>query len=187
MEGYVSSNDHYRKRKIYRKNRSFLYQITNHHLIFRSRNVDQWTSSSLVCIASIFKNADSRVFSRRMCIPVNQENARKCKGIDTGNTFGEKTKIYILLFSPRVAVGLMSKFMIFFRIYHYCKKNKTPRYSHFVHNLGKVYPPHSFLIHRRSVKIIIGRPFLYQDNDTDEQFCKRCTWFVTESALLHKK
>lgn len=42
-----------------------------------------------------------------------------------------------------------------------------------------VYPPTSFLVHWHPIRIVVGKPFIYSEHDTDEKFKKRVRdWFV---------
>lgn len=48
--------------------------------------------------------------------------------------------------------------------------------------INKAYPPESFWVHWCSITVIIGKPFIYQEDDTDESFKQRVyTWFVEQA------
>lgn len=48
-------------------------------------------------------------------------------------------------------------------------------------NVNKAYPPYSFLVHPYPIKIVIGKPFFIQKDESEEQFIKRVhAWFVEQ-------
>jgi 1-acyl-sn-glycerol-3-phosphate acyltransferase len=52
-----------------------------------------------------------------------------------------------------------------------------------LYNVNKVFPPKSFLIHPNPITIIIGKPFIFTENETEEQFITRVRdWFVEQLA-----
>lgn len=59
------------------------------------------------------------------------------------------------------------------------KKTGRPVVPVLILNAYKVYPPGSFLIHRHPVKVIVGKPFYYQEGEADKEFKDRVRkWFV---------
>lgn len=59
------------------------------------------------------------------------------------------------------------------------KQTGRPVVPVLLRNLGKVYPPHSFLIYRYPVEMLIGAPLRIESEETDEQFAQRAyAWFV---------
>jgi len=137
-------------------------------------------------LARFLKTPILGFFVRRMCIPVNQEDARDAaKELMRGIRLVENKPIHTIIFPEggRWIRGQVHDFFLGFAII--AKKTKRPVVPVLFHNLGKVYPPHSFLIWAQPVTIVIGKPFRYQEGDTDEQFCNRVrTWFITEYEKL---
>jgi 1-acyl-sn-glycerol-3-phosphate acyltransferase len=44
---------------------------------------------------------------------------------------------------------------------------------------NKVYPPSSFIVHWHPIRVVVGKPFMYGEHDTDETFKTRVRdWFV---------
>jgi len=62
------------------------------------------------------------------------------------------------------------------------KRTERPVVPVFIHNVNKIYPPGSFLVHWYPIKVVIGKPFVFRDGETDEAFVQRVyQWFVKES------
>jgi 1-acyl-sn-glycerol-3-phosphate acyltransferase len=50
-----------------------------------------------------------------------------------------------------------------------------------IFNLNKVYPPHSFLVYKHPVKVVVGPPFIKTDQEDDKAFKERVhQWFVQQ-------
>ncbi|MCX5922607.1 MAG: lysophospholipid acyltransferase family protein [Candidatus Dependentiae bacterium] len=61
------------------------------------------------------------------------------------------------------------------------KKTGRPVVPLCIFGINKAYPPYSFLIHRVPITIVIGKPFIYQEHDTDQVFKDRVyTWFLEQ-------
>ena len=61
------------------------------------------------------------------------------------------------------------------------KKLKRPVVPVYIHGVNKIYPPGSFFIQRLPVTVIVGKPFMYEENDTDETFKQRVyNWFLEQ-------
>lgn len=61
------------------------------------------------------------------------------------------------------------------------KKIGRPVLPVYIRGINKAYPPGSFLVYPHEVTIIVGKPFIYQEDDTDEIFKKRVhDWFVEQ-------
>ena len=47
--------------------------------------------------------------------------------------------------------------------------------------INKAYPPETFWVERYPITVIVGKPFMYEENDTDELFKDRVhQWFVEQ-------
>lgn len=52
-----------------------------------------------------------------------------------------------------------------------------------IFNVHKVYPPGAFLVNILPITVVIGKPFRYQEDDTDESFKNRVyQWFTEQSG-----
>jgi len=50
-----------------------------------------------------------------------------------------------------------------------------------IRGVNRVYPPDSFLVYRHPINVIVGKPFVWQQSETDEDFKKRIhAWFVDQ-------
>jgi len=59
------------------------------------------------------------------------------------------------------------------------KKTRRPVVPVLILNAYKVYPPGAFLIERYPIKVIVGKPFFYQEEESDNEFKTRVKkWFV---------
>jgi len=61
------------------------------------------------------------------------------------------------------------------------KKMGRPVVPVCVLGINKAYPPDSFWVQRYPIKVIVGKPFLYEENDTDASFKNKVyQWFVDQ-------
>lgn len=61
------------------------------------------------------------------------------------------------------------------------KKTARPVVPVCIVGINKVYPPDSLLIYWHPVTVVVGKPFMYEENDTDETFKQRVyDWFVEQ-------
>jgi len=61
------------------------------------------------------------------------------------------------------------------------KKLGRPVVPVYIHNAQKVYPPNVFLIHNYPVKVIVGKPFVMQEHETEQEFKDRVyAWFCEQ-------
>lgn len=62
------------------------------------------------------------------------------------------------------------------------KRMGRPVVPVFIHNVQKVYPPNSFLVHWYPIKVVVGKPFVFKDGESDEAFKNKVyQWFIKES------
>lgn len=127
-------------------------------------------------------------FVRRMNIPVYQESiAKSAAALKEAILYIKNQQRDLVIFPEgrRIREGTISNFMRGFATI--ARSTRRPIVPVYMPNNGKIYPPHSFLIYYYPLKIIIGEPFHYQENDTEELFSKRVhQWFVDQS-LKEKK
>ena len=61
------------------------------------------------------------------------------------------------------------------------KKLERPVVPVRIFGANKVYPPKSFLMRWYPIKVVVGKPFVYQEDDTDEAFKQRVyQWFLDQ-------
>lgn len=118
-------------------------------------------------------------FVRRMTAPVDQDSPTKsARSLITGLRLVKDKNRHVLLFPEggRFNDGQIHDFFGGFVIL--AKQTGRPVIPVLMRNLGKVYPPHSFLIYHHRVELLIGAPLLMEPEETDEQFALRAhTWF----------
>jgi len=59
------------------------------------------------------------------------------------------------------------------------KKTGRPVVPVCILGINKAYPPDTFWVYWHPITVIVGKPFVYQENDTDQDFKQRIyKWFV---------
>jgi len=59
---------------------------------------------------------------------------------------------------------------------------KRPVVPVYIDGANRVYPPNTFLVNYYPVEVVVGKPFVLQENETDEQFKQRVyQWFLDQS------
>ena len=59
---------------------------------------------------------------------------------------------------------------------------KRPVVPVFISGVNKVYPPDTFWVFKHPINVTVGKPFEFQDNETDDEFKERVRqWFVDQS------
>jgi len=65
------------------------------------------------------------------------------------------------------------------------KKLGRPVVPVYIHNVQKVYPPNSFWIHSYPITVIVGTPFVMQENETEQMFKDRVyAWFCEQQRRM---
>ena len=120
-------------------------------------------------------------FIKRMFVSVDQSSpAKAARSLIQVYRFLNGHKRHLMIFPEggRYLNGL-HRFYLGFAII--ARKIKRPVIPVYMPNNGKIYPPHSFLIHSYPVIAIIGEPFYCQEDETDEQFVERVRgWFLEQ-------
>lgn len=62
------------------------------------------------------------------------------------------------------------------------KKLGRPVIPVYMHNLNKVYPPHTFWIRNYPIKMVVGEPFVMQEEETEQAFKDRVQAWFEEQA-----
>lgn len=92
---------------------------------------------------------------------------------------GQSRNIIIFPEGSRFIDGKVHEFFGGFVIL--AKKMGRPVVPVCIIGINKAYPPGSFLIYPYRVKVVVGKPFMYQEDDTDASFKKRVhDWFVKQ-------
>jgi|SRR5579872_7421691 len=61
------------------------------------------------------------------------------------------------------------------------KKTGKPVVPVCIIGINKAYPPDTFWVQKYPITVIVGKPFMYEQNDTDESFKQRVyNWFVEQ-------
>ena len=96
-------------------------------------------------------------------------------------TISTNTELSVMIFpeGARFFDGKVHDFFAGFVIL--ARKTNMPVVPVYMHGLHEVYPPRQFLVRRRPVTVIIGKPFVIQETETDEAFKERVhAWFVEQ-------
>jgi 1-acyl-sn-glycerol-3-phosphate acyltransferase len=92
---------------------------------------------------------------------------------------GKRIDVIIFPEGSRFTDGSIHDFFSGFVIL--AKKTGKPVVPIRIFGLNKAYPPDTFLIYRVPIKMIIGKPFIYQETDTEESFKERVyNWFLEQ-------
>jgi 1-acyl-sn-glycerol-3-phosphate acyltransferase len=119
-------------------------------------------------------------FIRRMFIPVDRAHAGKAaRSLLQVYRFIKDHQRHLIIFpeGARFIDGEIHPFYEGFAVL--AKKTGRPVIPVLMPNNRVIYPPASFYIYPGAIKIIIGEPFYYKPDETDEQFTARVRdWFV---------
>ncbi len=123
-------------------------------------------------------------FVRRMNIVVNDTTTVKAaRALAHAIHFAKEHCNHMLVFpeGARFADGTIHKFYEGFAVL--ARKTGRQVIPVFMKNNGKIYPPHSILIHSYPVEAVIGQAFTYNpDSDTDDLFTQKVyNWFVEQN------
>lgn len=67
------------------------------------------------------------------------------------------------------------------------KRTARPVVPVYIHGINKVYPPNAFLVRQHPVKVIVGKPFIYKEKESDELFKQRVyQWFVEQAEKCRR-
>lgn len=116
---------------------------------------------------------------RRLFISVDQDCSMKSsRALIQGIRLVENNKLHVLIFPEggRFTDGKIHDFFQGFAIL--AKKTRQPVVPVMLYNLGKILPPQSFVAHYYPIKVVIGKPFVFQETETAEAFTQRVQhWF----------
>jgi len=122
------------------------------------------------------------IFLRRMAVLVDVSSPMKAmKSLVKAIKLAEGKKFHLIIFpeGSRSEGNEVHDFFAGFVIL--AKKIKCPVVPVLILNAYEVYPPGSFFINMRPIKVIVGKPFYYKEGDSDEEFKRRVhRWFVDE-------
>ena len=122
--------------------------------------------------------------ARRMNVIVDHRGLRKLVGsLDEALKIIKERKSHVLLFPEggRYIDGKIHNFFYGFAIL--AKETGRPVIPVMMYNLNKAYPPGAFLIHDYPIRIVIGSPFMYRSDETEDEFVQRVhTWFMDKAA-----
>jgi 1-acyl-sn-glycerol-3-phosphate acyltransferase len=103
------------------------------------------------------------------------------RGIDM--IAGKKRHVILFPEGGRFNDGTVHDFLRGFAII--ARKTGRPVIPIYMPYNGRVYPPQSFWIYWHKLKAVIGKPFVLQDNETDEAFIARVHgWFEQQAAEI---
>jgi 1-acyl-sn-glycerol-3-phosphate acyltransferase len=133
---------------------------------------------------------------RRIAIAVDQEHPlRAARSLVRGVSLAREFQLHSLLFPEggRYLDGEIHPFFAGFAVL--ARKLQSPVIPVMLYNVGKVYPPGSFIIHPHVIRVVVGEPFICNEHETDNYFTERVrSWFqqmsriapVDSAAVQHK-
>lgn len=123
-----------------------------------------------------------KFFVDRLGVSVDRENlTRAARALIKGIRLIENKNRSIIIFPEggRFNDKKVHEFLQGFAII--AKKTGRPVIPVFMPNNGEIYPPGSFVLHYKPIVVIIGEPFNYREDDTDDTFTERVyTWFLIQ-------
>jgi len=122
------------------------------------------------------------IFLKQMAVFVDVSSSmRAMKSLVKAIKLTENKKCHLVIFPEggRSEGNKVHDFFAGFVIL--AKKMKRPVVPILLLNVYDAYPPGSFFINMRPIKVIVGRPFRYKEDDSDDAFKNRVyDWFVRE-------
>lgn len=116
---------------------------------------------------------------RRMFIPVDQDcSMQSARALIQGIRIIKEQALHTIIFPEggRFNDGTVHDFFGGFAVL--AEKTGRPVVPVMLFNVGKIYPPGSFLVHYYPVTVIIGQPMIKQPDETAEAFSARVHhWF----------
>lgn len=99
---------------------------------------------------------------------------------------GKKRHLMIFPEGGRYTDGTIHEFFNGFVIL--AKKLGRPVVPVYIEGVNKAYPPDSFFVNWQPIRVVVGDPFVYQQDDTDDQFKNRVyQWFVQQTMIKKEK
>lgn len=117
--------------------------------------------------------------ARRMNVVVDHGGLRKLvDSIKEAANLIKEQKRHVILFPEggRYTDNQIHKFFYGFAIL--AQETKRPVIPVFIDGIDKAYPPHSFWLYNYPLRVIIGEPFYFKHNESQEDFVVRVRqWF----------
>jgi 1-acyl-sn-glycerol-3-phosphate acyltransferase len=122
--------------------------------------------------------------ARRMNVVVDHSGLRKLVGsLEKAVDIVKERKSHLMLFPEggRYIDGEIHSFFYGFAIL--AKGTGRPVFPVMMYNVGEVYPPYAFFIRPFPIRLVIGKPFIFQIGETEEEFVKRVhAWFLEQTG-----
>lgn len=122
--------------------------------------------------------------ARRMNVVVDHSGLRKLVGsLEKAVGIVKERKSHIMLFPEggRYIDGEIHSFFYGFAIL--AQGTGRPVVPVMMHNVGKVYPPYAFLVQPFPIRLVIGKPFIVQNGESEEEFVRRVhAWFLEQTG-----
>lgn len=119
---------------------------------------------------------------RRMNIVVDHTGVRKLTGsIYRAVELLKDQKRHVVLFPEggRFIDGVIHDFFYGFSLL--AEQTKRPVIPIVIKNVNKAYPPGSFLLYPYPITIVVGKPFVFEEHDSQKTFLVRVhTWFAQQ-------
>jgi 1-acyl-sn-glycerol-3-phosphate acyltransferase len=122
-------------------------------------------------------------FIRRMFVPVNRASKTKAASSLMQLLRLLKERKRDLIIFPEGGRFTDGKIYPFFKGFAViAQQTGLPVIPVYMPNNGKIYPPYSFLIYSYPIKVIVGEPFYYTEEDTDQTFTEKVrAWFLKKA------
>lgn len=68
------------------------------------------------------------------------------------------------------------------------RRTERPVVPVYIHGANKAYPPKTFLLVRHPIRVIVGKPFTFEPDESDENFKNRVRhWFIEQAKQEYAK
>ena len=135
-----------------------------------------------LALQTLMKSPILRWILPRLAVLVNTESKQKAmRSLIQILRFIQGKKIHVMIFPEggRYTDDDVHEFFGGFVLL--AKKTGRPVVPVRIFGANKVYPPKAFLIHWHPIKVVVGKPFVYQDGEDDKVFKQRVyQWFIDQ-------
>lgn len=124
------------------------------------------------------------LFTTRLGLGITQDNPRHdARTLLRGIILMKEIHCNSIIFPEggRFNDGIVHEFECGFALL--ARKAGVPVIPVYLHNIGKVYPPHSFIIYSYPITVYVGEPLVINSEESDKDFCARVhSWFDKYNA-----
>lgn len=126
------------------------------------------------------------LFIRKLGVPIDRSNlTNAARALIKGIKLVDGANRHVVIFPEggRFNDGTVHEFLRGFAVI--ARTTKRPVVPVFMPHNGEMFPPPGILMYPRSLSVTVGKPFVYEKEETDEQFVHRVhDWFEQKQAQV---